>query len=122
MITAFSIAAHEAAELADSSAPALITSGEVHVLAEAVEMSEGKKSSVGRVESFKTSLAKQKQRLSRQTQVKDLGSNKVFKSIMIQINNQFDKTKVEKDLKKKDEEGNSTKVLLQMFKHRITQI
>ena len=43
------------------------------VLAETLEMNEVKKTSVGRVESFKTSLAKQKQRLSRQTQVKDEG-------------------------------------------------
>jgi hypothetical protein len=47
-------------------------------------MNEVKKTSVGRVESFKTSLAKQKQRLSRQTQVvKGLGNNKVLKSIII---------------------------------------
>ena len=55
---------------------------EVSVLAE-TEMNEVKKTSVGRVESFKTSLAKQKQRLSRQTQVKGEGNNKVLKSIII---------------------------------------
>ena len=33
------------------------------------EMTEVKKTSVGRVESFKTSLTKQKQRLAKQTQV-----------------------------------------------------
>ena len=47
------------------------------------QMNEVKKTSVGRVESFKTSLAKQKQRLSRQTQVKGVGNNKVLKSIII---------------------------------------
>ena len=80
-------------------------------------MNEVKKTSVGRVESFKTSLAKQKQRLSRQTQVKGVGNNKVLKSIIIQINNQFDKTKVDKDLKKKEDEEKSTKVLLEMVEH-----
>ena len=44
---------------------------EVSVLAEALEMNEARAvPSVGRVESFKTSLAMQKQRLLRQTQVR----------------------------------------------------
>merc|ERR1712106_739169 len=54
------------------------------------------KKSVGRVERFKTSLAKQKQKLSRQSQ----------------IQNSFDKTKVDKDLKIKEEEDKSTKALI----------
>ena len=42
---------------------------EVSVLSELLTMNETKKVSVGRVESFKTSLAIQKQKLLRQTQV-----------------------------------------------------
>ena len=42
---------------------------EVYVLAEALDMNQAK-TSVGRVESFKTSLAMQKKRLQRQTQVR----------------------------------------------------
>ena len=53
------------------------------VLAETLEMNEVKKTSVGRVESFKTSLAKQKQRLSPQTQVKGMRNIKVLKSFII---------------------------------------
>jgi len=59
-------------------------------------MADMKKTSVGRVESFKTSLTKQKQRLAKQTQ----------------IQNQFDKTIIEKDLKTKEEEEKSTKALI----------
>jgi len=59
-------------------------------------MADMKKTSVGRVESFKTSLTKQKQRLAKQTQ----------------IQNQFDKTMIETDLKKKEEEEKSTKALI----------
>jgi len=69
---------------------------EVSVLSELLTMNETKKVSVGRVESFKTSLAIQKQKLLRQTQ----------------IHNQFEKTKVDKDLKKKEEEEKSAKGLI----------
>ena len=43
--------------------------------------------------------------------------DKVLNSIIIQINNQFDKTKVDKDLKKKEEDDKSTKVLLEIIEH-----
>ena len=77
----------------------------------AAEMNEVKKTSVGRVESFKTSLTKQKQKLAKQTQVRlKWNALKLILLKIIQIQNQFDKTKIDNDLKKKEEEEKSTKV------------
>ena len=61
---------------------------------------------------FRTSLANQKQRLLKQTQVSSFTSSCLFDSNSFQLNNQFDAQKVQVDLKTKEEEKTKKKSFL----------
>ena len=67
---------------------------------------------VERVESFRTSLMTQKTRLLKQTQVCGVTDWRDISINYLQLQNTFDKSKIESDLKKKEEDQKSTKSII----------
>ena len=67
---------------------------------------------VERVESFRTSLMTQKTRLLKQTQVLGVMDWASISQNYLQLQNTFDRSKIEADLKKKEEDQKSTKAII----------